>query len=297
MKLCFTVSGKWNYSITQIPEYALEPGYLQHYRNGDCFPWATMENYFPLTHNRPLRTPRVVAILATARACSHQRSPDLHPLHSDRTHPAFEIRWKFAASRPTRAKWMHKFLVVCFRRAAATATNAITRPASLWLAASASTVNRLINRPPSPLPPSLRGFNIQSKEIARRKELLSSLSLRSSTRTDVLVNLRESVYSPSDLRSPRAMWHTRSMTFVPNVFASTYVPKRVKTLCDDRTHSRSPTHRATGNAASATASTPTAERLCDVRGELITPTRWSDVGIHIYMHRTCTYVFEFTWKR
>lgn len=56
--------------------------------------------------------------------------------------------WKFAASRPTSAKWMHKFLVVCFRRTAATAANAITRPVSLWLAALASTVNRLINRPP-----------------------------------------------------------------------------------------------------------------------------------------------------
>lgn len=49
--------------------------------------------------------------------------------------------WKFAASCPTSAKWMHKFLVVCFRRAAAAAVaaNAITRRVSLWLAASAST--------------------------------------------------------------------------------------------------------------------------------------------------------------
>jgi len=58
----------------------------------------------------PLRIPRAVAIFATAR------SP---------TPPSFTFRpnppriwnpWKLTASRPTSAKWMHKFLVVCFRR-------------------------------------------------------------------------------------------------------------------------------------------------------------------------------------
>lgn len=127
---CVPLSGKWNYSITQIPKHVLEPGYSQHYHDGDCFPWTTMENYFSLARNHPrtpLRIPRAVAILATAR--SHQRS---YLLYSDRIHSEIPRNSQLRARRPlSECINFSSFVLDAPRDTAAAAANAITRCVSL----------------------------------------------------------------------------------------------------------------------------------------------------------------------
>lgn len=145
------VSGKWNYSITQIPEYALSLSLSLSSRG--TFSITTMgivfhERRWKITfRSRAIVPSRAVAysacglaILATARS---------QPPASRPNPPRVWDPWKFAASRPTSAKWMHKFLVVCFRRTAVTAANAITRRVSLCFTThhlGVSPVNGLINR-------------------------------------------------------------------------------------------------------------------------------------------------------
>ena len=118
---------------------------------------------------------------------------------------------------------MHKFLVVCFRRTgrdtAAAATNAITRRVSLCFTTRRLGVylNGLINRP---------GFNIELGEGGRKGA--PSVFLRFSvpqgpTSSSISTNL--SVPRPiSTCPAPRYTISTRSMMFVPNASASTYVP-------------------------------------------------------------------------
>lgn len=106
----------------------------------------------------PLRIPRAVAIFATAR--SHQR---LHPLHSDRIHPVFEIRGnsRLRARHPLSECINFSSFVLDAPCDTAAATNAITRRVSLCFTTRRLGVylNGLINRPE---------FNIELREVVER---------------------------------------------------------------------------------------------------------------------------------